>query len=340
MSLVFAVVVVAHQLTPYIVAGSAIALVALGLVRSYQIIPIIIGLAVGYLIPRYGVVDHYGLFQGFNFFSHAQTVASGADESAGRVFNHNITLVMVLVVWGLAVLAVGSAWRRPGPVALPGLLAFAPFGVLLVQSYGGEAIFRVYLFSAPWCAYLIASLVLRRRWLPHLAGVPTGASAVVLAVICTLQIGQGQAIANVFTTADVAAAEYVYSHAEPGARLVVPADNFPANLTANSDSVKYSALIDETKRLYPYELTDAGASALDARFDDSHVTYLVFSPSMVGYLRYYGYMSADTLTTLQAEISKSPRWQLVFNTGGAFVYRRAPGQTTTLPPGPGVPTQP
>jgi hypothetical protein len=343
MSLVFAVVVAAHQLTPYIVAMSAVALVALGLVRSYQIIPIIVGLAVGYLIPRYGVVDHYGLFDGFfNLFSNAQPVGSSAMATAspGRVFNVNLTLVVALVVWGLAVLAVASAWRHPGPVAVPGLLAFAPFGILVAQSYGGEAIFRVYLFSAPWCAYLIASLILRRQWLPQFARVYAGAVAVAIAVVCTVQAGQGPAMANVFTADDVAAAEYVYSHLEPGARIVLAANNFPASLAPNSDSLYYNTLIDQNDRLGLYELTDAGATTLDARFNDQAVTFLVFSPCMVGYLRYYGYMSADTLTTLRAQISKSPRWHLVFKTANAFVYRRPAGQTTKLPPGPGVPTQP
>jgi hypothetical protein len=340
MSLVFAVVVAAHQLTPYMVAVGAVALVALGLVRSYRIIPIIVGLAVGYLMPRYGVVDHYGLLQGFNFFGNARTVTGSAmvNASAGRQFNVDITLVVALVVWGLAVLAVASAWRRPGPVAVPGLLAFAPFGILLAQSYGGEAIFRVYLFSAPWCTYLIASLMLRRRWLPHVAHVPAGAAALVLAVGCTLQAGQGPAMANVFTTDDVAAAEYVYSHAERDARIVLAANNFPAGLAPNS--LGYTALIDQTGRLGLYELSDAGATTLDARFNDEKTEYLVFSPCMVGYLRYYGYMSADTLTTLQGQISKSPRWQLVFHSGDAFVYRRAPGQTTTTAPGPGILTHP
>jgi hypothetical protein len=343
MTLVFAVVVAAHQLTPYIVAMSAVALVALGLVRSYRIIPIIVGLAVGYLIPRYGVVDHYGLFEGFfNIFSNSRTTGSSAmgSASAGRLFNVNVTLVVALVVWGLAVLAVASVWRRPGPIALPGLLAFAPFGVLLVQSYGGEAIFRVYLFSAPWCAYLIASLMVRRRWLPRFALVPAGAAAVVLAVFCTIQAGQGQAMANVFTRDDVAAAEYVYGHAEAGSAIVLADINFPVGFAPVQRSVYEFSLIGQNDFLRPYELTDAGASALDSRFDDERATYLVFSPSMVGYLGYFGYMSADTLTTLRALISKSPRWQLVFHTGDAFVYRRAPGQTTTITPGPGIPTQP
>ncbi len=334
MSVVFLVVVAAHQLTPYMVAMGAVALVALGLVRSYRIIPIIVGLARGYLVPRYGVVDNYGLFQGFNFFSNAKTVSSvgnAAVASDGRVFNHNVTVIVALTVWGLAALAVVTAWRKLGPVAVPALLAFVPFGVLLAQSYGGEAIFRVYLFSAPWCAYLIASLVLRRRWLPHDVAMPAGAIALLVALLASLQVGQGQAMTTIFTRDDVAVARYLYSHAEPDSVIVLGANNFPTRFLPQYGDFYEYALIGADERLGPFELSEQGGAALDARFDDALVHYLVFSPSMYGYLAYYGYMPAETLDALEAQIARSPLWVLEYRVGEAAIYRRDPGQSTSSP---------
>ena len=59
--------------------------------------------------------------------------------------------------------AVARNWRTLGRVAVPALLAFSPFLMIPVQSYGGEAIYRVYLFSAPWCAILIADALMEFR---------------------------------------------------------------------------------------------------------------------------------------------------------------------------------
>jgi hypothetical protein len=335
MSLVFLMVVASHQLTPYLVAMSATGLVVVGLVRSYRVIPILGGLALGYLVPRYDVVDNYGLFQGFNFFSNARSVGSTATEtaSAGRLFNVNVTMVVALVVWGLAALAVVSALRRLGPVAVPGLLAFAPFGLLLAQSYGGEAIFRVYLFSAPWCAILIAMLVLRRRWLPPVAGALAGAAALAVTVLATMQASQGQAMTTIFTRDEVAMARYLYGRMEPGSVLVLPVGNYPTRLTETYGEFDEYALIGPNDRLGLYELSEAGVNAFDSRFDQEVANYMVFGPSMDDYLEYFGYMPPSTLEALQQQVVRSPNWREYVRIGEVVVYRRAPGQTVPLGPG-------
>jgi hypothetical protein len=329
MSVVFLVVVASHQLTPYVVAGSAMGLVAFGLVRSYRIIPILVGLSIGYLVPRYEVAEHYGgLISGFNIFGNILTSGAATDtaSSAGRALSVDATMVVALIVWGLSALAVVSAWRRLGPVAVPGLLAFAPFCLVLAQNYGGEAIFRVYLFSAPWCAILVAGLLLRRRWLPRFAAEVAGVLAFVVVVLGTTQAASGQVMATIFTRDDVAIARYAYANAEPGSVIVLAAGNLPTRMTANYWQIFDEYLIGADARLGTFELTDAGADVLDQHFDDKVVTYLVFSSSMTRFLDYYQYMPADTLTALERQIQGSPRWEFVYRIGDGAVYRRAPNQ--------------
>jgi hypothetical protein len=339
LSVVFGVVVAAHQITPYVVAMGAVALVALGLVQSFRVIPIVVGLAVGYLVPRYDVAGHYGLFTGFNLFKNAQPTSVPDAGSDGRIFNVNIALLLTLVIWGLAALAVVSSWRRIGQVAVPALLAFAPFGLLVAQSYGGEAIFRVVLFSSPWCALLIGMLVLRRRWLPGVVALPASAVALALLVVGSVQATHGPLSVYAFSRDEVAAAQHLYTHAEPGSDIVLVADNFPTRLTANYGAYYYGAnsdhaLVRVDDRLGLFELTDEGALTFDRRFDDRIASYLVFSPSMTTYLEYFGYMPADTVDTLKRQIDRSPRWQLFYRVGEVVIYRRAPGQAATpLDPG-------
>ena len=233
---------------------------------------------------------------------------------------------MTLSGWGPGALAVLTAWRRPGLVAAPAVLAFVPFGLVAVQSYGGEAIFRVFLFSAPWCAYLIATLLLRRTWVPRSGAVPAGAVAVVLAVLATLQGAHGQLEATTFTRTEVSAAQYLYTHAEPGADIVFAADNCPTRLTANYGQFAYGANSDHTlittdSRLGLFELTPDGESTFNQRFDSEVASYLVFSPSMEAYLRYFGYMPPHTLTQLEQLVSRSTHWSMWYRDGDVRMYK-------------------
>ena len=71
--------------------------------------------------------------------------------------------VVTYSMWPAALVAIALQWRTLGRVATPAVLAFSPFVVILVQAYGGEAIYRVFLFSAPWCALLIAGMLAKLR---------------------------------------------------------------------------------------------------------------------------------------------------------------------------------
>ncbi len=327
--LVYAVVVTSHQLSPYVIVMSAGALVGLGLVRPVWIVPIFLAIAVAFLLPRLEVVDNYGLFNGFNFFSNAQAAKPVAGTSAARVFSAHVAQLLSLVVWGLAALAVVASRRRLGPVAAPAVLAFSPFALLLAQSYGGEAIYRVYLFSIPWCSLLIATLVLRSRWLPRGLGVPGAAIVLTAAALASMQGAHGQLGFNRFTTAEVRASQFIYNHAEPGADIVLAAGNFPTRLTAtygafasgpNSDR----SLLNPDEDLVKLHLNERDLPTINANFDAEVPTYLVFSPSMRQFLHYFGYAPDGAFDRLQALIARSPQWRLFHQDGDVVIFVYVP----------------
>ena len=67
-----------------------------------------------------------------------------------------IVRTLAVCMWLLALVAIVRRRRALGRVSIAAALAFSPFVIVFVQNYGGEAIYRVFLFSAPWCALLIA----------------------------------------------------------------------------------------------------------------------------------------------------------------------------------------
>ncbi len=227
-TVIYFAIVAAHQLTPYLVLFAVAALVLLGtLWRGWLLLLLLAVIAVGFLLPRYSVISQQfgGLFSGGDVFENASGVSGivhkGAEASTGRVVH-----LLAACMWLTAVAAVIFRWRSPGRVAVPAALAFSPFCTLLVQDYGGEAIYRVFLFSAPWCALLIAGLIMELRNVAWRRVAATVACAAALGA--GLQGLYGPVSVDAFTPAELAASLWLYHNAPPGSLLVLPADSFPA----------------------------------------------------------------------------------------------------------------
>jgi hypothetical protein len=329
---VYAVVVSAHQLSPYLIAISAAGLAALGLIRPMRIVPILGVIAITYLLPRYQIVDAYGLFDGFNLFSNAATNSPvGGAASAGRVFSGEVVRFIALAVWGLSALTVLAFWRKPGPVAAPAVLAFSPFALLFAQSYGGEAIYRVYFFSSPWCAYLIAMLVLRNRWLPRGAAVPAATLALTATVFGSMQARHGHLSLNQFTRSEIDAAEFIYANARPGSDILLAAASFPDQMTANYDQfhrnkfgVKTIITSDDQGPLRTLPLTPDDLPTINSFIDESNPTYLIFGKAMAPYLHYFGYAPDGKIEQLERTIAGSPNWHIYYVNKDVTIYTYVP----------------
>src|SRR2546423_2676769 len=94
--LLYLVIATAHQLSPYLVAMCAAALVVLGLVSPRQLVPVLLGIAVLYLLPRQTIVGQYGIFDGFNIFKNAQGTSASDWGSAGQEFSALVVRVLSL----------------------------------------------------------------------------------------------------------------------------------------------------------------------------------------------------------------------------------------------------
>ena len=117
-----------------------------------------------------------------------------------------------------------------GPSCVARGLAFSPFTCFSVQAYGGEAIYRVFLFSAPWCALLIASMLAKFRPAAMAAGNR----------LC-LRRDIGRRTARLFHAGRTRRVHSTGTRSEPmaiwpcphGSLLVLPEDNFPDLETAD-----------------------------------------------------------------------------------------------------------
>src|SRR5262249_10873455 len=113
----------------------------------------------------YGAAD----FMQLNMHTIVTSIGKPKDNLAGNLWSLAIAsdgykLValaarsLTLTVWGLAVLGTLRRIRAGGWDVRCVALAIAPFALLAGNAYGGEILFRVYLYTLPFMTLMVAGL--------------------------------------------------------------------------------------------------------------------------------------------------------------------------------------
>ena len=224
-------------------------------------------------------------------------------------------------MWLLALGTVVQRRKALGRVLIPALLAFSPFVILGAQSYGGEAIYRVFLFSAPWCALLIAGALFELR-LPRRLPIrwPLTAAICVAALFAGLQGLYGPVSVNAFTGSELSASRWLYAHAPKGSLIVLPVDNFPTLQTADYNSYQLQVMPADPQLGAAW--LDEGNLGQVKRWIGGlghRTAYIVVSRSMSASARYFGAPRGyDKLVT---EIPTALRGSAVYRDSGTTIYR-------------------
>jgi hypothetical protein len=208
-----AVIVVSHQLTPYIAVLGLFPLFFAGYFRPRWLGPVLLAIALLYLIPNVEYIrSKYGLFSGFNLFANTgykppetESVVLGQWVLTGQTLSR-LAVVLTLMTGLLAVAGfvrrlLGGQVRTTLVIAW---LAFAPVLGLFAQSYGGEARFRVYLFALPWLSIGVAWLFWSGPARSRKAVIGAGSALVAMAMLFTVVHFQPEAEYRVSKDAVVA----------------------------------------------------------------------------------------------------------------------------------------
>lgn len=338
---VFAATVPTHQLTPFWAVAVACLLCAATRARPRWIALAMAAIAAGYLMLNLEAVLPYGLLSGGSPISNATSnvLTSGlpAKDFTSSVVRA-LSLAVVLTAFGCAV----WSGRRRRPVLALAIVAFSSFGLLLGQSYGGEAIFRVYLYSLPGCAILIAPAVVgavdgvggRAR-----AGLTRGVAVLGLTGVSVAGLHGYVALWPMIyeTRAQVDLMNTITADADLRTRLVMMRlGGMPTRLNADyAELTLHNPYFDEPISYDLWDGRDPNLPELKAKFPseadlktlndnatrDAYMAYVMFSEQSNKAVRYYGDYRPDAIDIVQKALRESPNWTLFYEDGHTVVFR-------------------
>lgn len=330
----FSALVISHQLTPFWVIGSAIALTVIGRLQWYWSVALI-AIAAAQVLLHLDYAESYGIFSGTDVIANATSTAGAASGSRELDVHALTNRVACLTLWGSAALLSArllardgwGRWRRT-PMAAATVIAFSPFGILLGQSYGGEAIVRVFLYSIPGCAVILGwglARGLRGSLAPRL---------VAAATVIVVAASAGHAYFSTWYHYAVTPAEYEASVAlsddVPGFAYLAPLSPYWPTLAGagyaermRADPLFDAPLHAQGSGLASPDYLDGLEESLAVR---NHPTYVLIGPRMDAYAAYRGIAPAGTVESIRAALRDRAGWDVVIDEpdDGVSVLRFVP----------------
>ncbi|MGH7776536.1 MAG: hypothetical protein ACREPI_05085 [Candidatus Dormibacterales bacterium] len=331
---VYTALVAAHQLSPYVVVIQLGVLTLAGRLRPRWAVLLLLAIALGYLAPRFTVVNNtFGLLDAINhpfrnIFNSTSRLPPGLE---GRQFSADAARALSAGIGALALFGIWRGRRAGRPIASMVLLAVSPVVVILLSTYGGEALYRTYLFSLPWMACLGAVALSPQAALRASPRAVIPAAALILGAALIIPAYFGLDESTVIPPAEVTASRYFYAHARPGSALV-GSPNFPFRLGSNynrfiigrSDSdpsflndrhlwhrmLGSKDLLVLASILHHYAPPGSGRSA-----------YLVLSTGQSNYATMYGILPPGSMESLESALLLSPDWSVFYRNSDTIIFQ-------------------
>ncbi|MFJ9665086.1 glycosyltransferase [Streptomyces sp. NPDC101219] len=328
-----AAIVSSHQLTPLMLI-SALALLSVPRRNRPVTLPALGGAAALTVIWDATVARPY-VAENLDSFLHALTrpeanVWSGLSRLADAAPSQ------VMVSWidrglsgGILLLAAVALKARPWTrrTALPWLALF-PLPLMLVNAYGGEMVFRAYMFALPSAALLVAALLLpspgRRRVLRT-----AGLYVLLVAMVVSLTFGYYTKEAmNRFSSDEVAATRFVTTRTPTGT-MVISVTFAAPGLETDYDRHERTEITEESMGIKRLMLQNplTGLEPLLGRAENKPA-YVLINRAQTADLRLNGELPAGFVRRLETAMATAPDFTLVFRNDDAVVYRfDAPRET-------------
>lgn len=323
--LLVAAMAVTHQITLVILLLAVGALVMLRQVNGWHLM-----LIAGVIVTAWALTfaGDYTLSNFEDLLSGIGQPLSNAEATLGK--SDGAAGMQRLVVWGdrftvaaATVFALLGIWRgrRSGTLqSTPVILMLAPVAILMQMSFGGEALLRVFLFSAPFIAFLAAEFCAPRTGVRVVDTSRLRVAALVIALIFPgFLLGYyGKERYNYFTDQEIAAARWVADNARPGSLLVEGDVNYPRQLV-DLEKFTYVPIAYEpsVERLLANPEDTLSQWLSSPRFVDG---YVVITRSQKLGVQLDGSLPPGSLTKVEDSLTESPLFTVVYASRDATVF--------------------
>jgi hypothetical protein len=323
---IYTAATVSHQLTPYFILFATATLVVLGVCKAKWLPLLMLCITVAYFV--WGAQDFWSghlseLLRAIGSFgtsiNEGLVARSGASDPAHEtVILARLALPVLYALLGL----VGLLRCRSTRLLPAAFLAVVPMLVLGLQSYGGEAILRCFLFGLPFFSILATQVwggtnADRVPVVPGRASVLTRALLAIVLVAGVVVARYGNEAFEQMRPADVRVVQAAYQIAPPGATLITLTESVPwRSRDIERYEYDYASPIPLDAQQLPLLLAQMRAVKRRA--------YLILTNSQWDELRYYHGLSPQRLDEVQRLIVDDPSIIPVYREGnvGVFVLSR------------------
>ncbi|MGO4622520.1 hypothetical protein [Ensifer sp. 2TAB8] len=321
------VIVVTHQLTPLMIILAAAALTVLGWLSPAYLIFAIITEVLWLLWPAAPFVYEQILSELASMGTLAEAtskLANVADVSADRAW---VVLFGRALSAGVIVFALLGGLRRllNGHWDLTAAALLLSPMPLIAVAYGGESIFRVYLFASPFLAFFAAT-----AFFPSVrAGAPAYVFAPLAAILLLSTIGflfanNGKDREYRFAQDEVAVAEWLYRSAPEDTLLIEGSRSYPSQFM-NYENFYYLAIALESEATRKEVV--ANPSSVFLRWMDNprwRDAYVILTRSQKASLEANGQMRPGDFDRIEQDLLMSSRFKLVRASANAKIFRLLP----------------
>lgn len=338
----FTAITVSHQLTPYWLLLVIAAFTVLRCIRPRWIVIAFAGIALGYLAWHLDVVNGYGDLLSFSPSSNAETQVRGATGSAGQALTAAAARLASLALWAMTALVL--AWRvllGPRLAAFrDAALAFSSILLLLGQSYGGEALYRVFLYSIPGSAVVIApavTAVLAGTWLQRhtrlrrtaaVAGATLATAGLATIALLSAQAYYGAWFPNLVSRDSYEASKRILEDADPHTLMIALAPGAPGRVVGRyTEFAEINHSFDTGIDKWPdwdqeaFHDTERVDEMTEQLLWSRTPTYVMVNDQMTWYSDFYGLFPTGAVQRLSDQLAANPHWETVERTPGLAVYR-------------------
>jgi hypothetical protein len=328
---VVATIAVSHQITPMMMLLMVCAMIVLRRTRGWHLLLTALAITAAW---AFSGALHYTLPNLVDLVSEFGNVVDNANQTLEKSQSQT-SATELQVVWGgrfTVLVAVAAslmgAWRHRTAASVlltSSTLMLLPGILVLTTGFGGEVLFRAYLFATPFIALLAAQACLPRTG----RGFPKGSLLTAAFIMAMVTPGfllgyYGKEQQNYFTQEEVEASRWVYEHAEPESLLVEGSTNYPGRFV-DYDKFTYVPLDREPEDGSSALLDDPAAKLTewlaDPRYADAYV--LITRGQKIS-IESEGEMDPDSLSLIENSLRQSDNFMVAFETRDATVFTLSP----------------